>query len=141
MYFEEIEIGTIIDIEPTVIDRQEMLDFARRYDNIPLHTDEEYCKTTRFSHIIAPGVMSFMAVWANYLKVDISQDQLVAGKSTKMEWLKPVYPEDILYSKAVVTGKTEGRHTGIVELTIDIANQNGEKVMTNITEMVVKKRG
>ena len=141
MYFEEIEIGTIIDIEPTVIDRQEMLDFARRYDNIPLHTDEEYCKTTRFGHIIAPGVMSFMAVWANYLKVDISQDQLVAGKSTKMEWLKPVYPEDILYSKAVVTGKTEGRHTGIVELTIDIANQNGEKVMTNITEMVVKKRG
>ena len=141
MYFEEIEIGTIIDIEPTVINRQEMLDFANRYDNIPLHTDEEYCKTTRFGHIIAPGVMSFMAVWANYLKVDISQDQLVAGKSTKMEWLKPVYPEDILYSKAVVTGKTEGRHTGIVELTIDIANQNGEKVMTNITEMVVKKRG
>jgi acyl dehydratase len=141
MYFEEIEIGTIIDIEPTVIDRQEMLDFANRYDNIPLHTDEEYCKTTRFGHIIAPGVMSFMAVWANYLKVDISKDQLVAGKSTKMEWLKPVYPEDILYSKAVVTGKTEGRHNGIVELTIDIANQDGEKVMTNITEMVVKKRG
>ena len=36
--------------------------FARDYDNIPLHTDEEYAKTTPFGKLIAPGVMSFMLV-------------------------------------------------------------------------------
>ena len=61
MYYEEIELGKIIEIPPTIIDEQDMLDFAKKYDNIPLHTDQEYCKTTRFGSIIAPGVMAFMA--------------------------------------------------------------------------------
>jgi len=140
MYFEEIELGTVIDVEPTIIDEQEMLDFALRYDNIPLHTDQEYCKNTRFGRIIAPGVMAFMAVWANYLKADISKEQLVAGKTTKIEWHKPVYANDILKSQAVVTRKMEGKHTGTVELTFSITNQNADLVMTNVTEMVVKKK-
>jgi acyl dehydratase len=46
------------------------MDFARSYDNIPLHTDEEYAKTTHLGKLIAPGVMSFMSVWAKYLEVD-----------------------------------------------------------------------
>lgn len=62
MYFEDIEVNTEIDIAPAVIEKDKMLDFARLYDNIPLHTDEEYAKTTPFGRLIAPGVMSFMAV-------------------------------------------------------------------------------
>ena len=139
MFFEEIQLNQVIEVEPTVIEEEEMLAFARRYDNIPLHTDEEYCKTTRFGRIIAPGVMSFMAVWANYLKVDISGEQLVAGKTTRMEWHKPVYANDVLYCRAVVTGKNKtGKHSGLVQLTFTIKNQNDELVMTNVTEMVVR---
>lgn len=139
MYFEEIKLNQVIEIEPTVIDEQEMLAFARRYDNIPLHTDPEYCKNTRFGSIIAPGVMSFMAVWANYLKVDIGGEQLVAGKSTCMEWHKPVYANDVLYSTAVVTAKNKtGKHSGLVELTFAVKNQKEELVLTNVTEMVVR---
>lgn len=44
MYFEDIEVNTEIDIAPAVIEKDKMLDFARLYDNIPLHTDEEYAK-------------------------------------------------------------------------------------------------
>ena len=139
MYYEEIEIGKVIEIEPTPIIEQEMLDFAHKYDNIPLHTDEEYCKTTRFGHVIAPGVMSFMSVWANYLKVDICGEQLIAGKSTSMEWHRPVYAADLLYSTAVVSNKNKtGKHSGLVELTFTIKNQKDELVMTNVTEMVVR---
>ena len=32
-----------------------MLQFAYDYDNVPLHTDEEYAKTTHFGKLIAPG--------------------------------------------------------------------------------------
>ncbi len=62
-----------------------MLDFAINYDNIPLHTDEEYAKSTHFVKLIAPGIMSFMAVWAKYLEVDFFGEELLAGKSTKIE--------------------------------------------------------
>ena len=139
MYFEDIEVNTEIDIAPAVIEKDKMLDFARLYDNIPLHTDEEYAKTTPFGRLIAPGVMSFMAVWAKYLEVDLFGEELLAGKSTKIEWLNPVFADDVLTGKAVVT-KKEKRNTknGLVEITIEAFNQNGKLVLTDVTAAIVK---
>ncbi len=141
MYYDDIKLGTKIDIAPAVIEKEKMLDFARLYDNIPLHTDEEYAKTTHFGKLIAPGVMSFMAVWAKYLEVDIFGEELLAGKSTKIEWYKPVFADDILTGSAEVTKLTErNEKNGIVEITIFVHNQNGELVLANVTEAIVRKR-
>ncbi|MBP0959269.1 MAG: MaoC family dehydratase N-terminal domain-containing protein [Oscillospiraceae bacterium] len=141
MYFDDITIGMTTEISPAVIEKQKMIDFALLYDNIPLHTDEEYAKKTPFKKLIAPGVMSFMAVWAKYLEVDFFGEELLAGKSTKIEWLKPVFAEDVLSGKATVTSLTKRNlKNGIVEVTIEAFNQNGELVLTDITEAVVKCR-
>ncbi len=141
MYFEEFTVGMTADIEPVTIEKDKMIAFAREYDNIPLHTDEEYAKTTPFGQLIAPGVMSFMAVWANYLKIDFFADELIAGKSTKMEWFKPVFAGDVLTGKATITNVVErNARNGMVELTIDIYNQNGDLVISDVTESVVKKK-
>ena len=141
MYFEEIKLGMSRRTAPAVIDKEKMLAFARAYDNIPLHTDEAYARTTPFGRLIAPGVMSFMSVWVNYLEVDFFGEELLAGKSTKIEWLKPVYAEDVLTGRATVTG-THKRNprNGLVEITIHAYNQNGQPVLTNVTEAVVKCR-
>ena len=141
MYFDDVKIGMTVDIPPAVIEKEKMMDFARLYDNIPLHTDEEYAKKSPFGGLIAPGVMSFMSVWAKYLEVDLFGDDLLAGKSSKVEWLKPVYADDILTAKAEVTNKTpRSEKNGIVELTIHAYNQHGDLVLTNITEAIVKCR-
>ena len=139
MYFNQLQIGMSVDIAPAVIDKQKMLDFALNYDNIPLHVDEEYAKKTPFGKLIAPGVMSFMAVWAKYLEVDFFGEQLLAGKSTKIEWLKPVFAQDVLRAKATITKLTKrNEKNGIVEVTIHAYNQHGELVLTNVTEAIVK---
>ncbi len=141
MYFEEIKLGMSVDTAPAVIEREKMLDFARTYDNVPLHTDEEYAKGTPFGRLIAPGVMSFMSVWAKYLEVDFFGEQLLAGKSTKIEWIKPVFAEDVLTGKATVTRLVRrNAKNGLVEVTIEAYNQNGELVLTDVTEAVVKCR-
>ena len=70
MYFDELKVGMSIDIDPIEIKEDEMLDFSYKYDNVPLHTDKEYAKTTPFKRLIAPGVMSFMVVWNKYLEHD-----------------------------------------------------------------------
>ena len=70
MYFNELKVGMTVETAPAIIEKQKMIDFALDYDNIPLHTDEEYAKNTPFGKLIAPGVMSFMSVWAKYLEVD-----------------------------------------------------------------------
>ena len=139
MYFNELEIGMTVEIAPTVIEKQKMLDFAKVYDNVPLHTDEEYAKTTPFGKLIAPGVMSFMSVWAKYLEVDFFGKELLAGKSTKIEWIKPVYADDVLTGKATITKLVKrNEKNGLVEVTIDAFNQNGDLVLTDVTEAIVK---
>lgn len=141
MYFEELEIGLSKNLESAVIDKEDMLDFAFKYDNVPLHTDEEYAKTTRFGRLIAPGVMSFMTVWAKYLEQDFFGEELIAGASTKIEWFKPTFAEDVLTGVATITNKKERNpYNGIVELTIDITNQDGDLVMRDITEAVIKRK-
>ena len=139
MYFEEIKLGMTVEIAPVIIEKEKMLDFAKTYDPIPLHTDEAYARTTIFGGLIAPGVMSFMSVWAKYLEQDLLGRQLLAGKSTKIEWLKPVYPENVLTGKAIVT-RLEQRNAknGLVEISIEAYNQKGDLVLTNVTEAIVK---
>ncbi len=139
MYFDELSLNTSVDIAPVIIEKEKMLQFALNYDNIPLHTDEEYAKTTPFGNLIAPGVMSFMSVWAKYLEVDFFGKQLLAGKSTKIEWLKPVYAGDVLTGKATITRLTKrNEKNGVAELTITVYNQKGDLVLTNVTEAIVK---
>ena len=141
MYFEEFKVNDTFAIAPAVIEKQKMLAFARLYDNIPLHTDEEYAKTTIFGGLIAPGVMSFMSVWAKFLEMNLFGAELIAGKSTKIEWHKPVYAEDVLTGKAVVSACTpRNPKNGIVEITIYAYNQKGDLVLTDVTEAIIKRK-
>ena len=139
MYFDDLKIGMTVDTAPALIQKEKMIEFAKDYDNIPLHTDEEYAKTTPFGKLIAPGVMSFMSVWAKYLEVSFFKDSLLAGKSTKIEWLKPVFADDVISGKVTITNLVKrNEKNGIVEVTVEAYNQNGELVLKNITEAIVK---
>ena len=139
MYFDDLKIGMAVDIAPAVINKEKMVAFARDYDNIPLHTDEEYAETTPFGKLIAPGVMSFMSVWAKYLEKDFFGPELLAGKSTRIEWFEPVFADDVLSITCTVSNLTKrNEKNGIVELTFEVFNQKGELVLTDVTEMIVK---
>ena len=139
MYFDDLKVGMSVQIAPAVIEKEKMMAFAKTYDPIPLHTDEEYAKASPFGALIAPGVMSFMSVWAKYLEVDFFGKELLAGKSTKIVWEKPVYAEDVLIGTGTIT-RLEKRNpkNGLVEISIEAYNQKGELVLTNVTEAIVK---
>ena len=139
MYFDDLKLGMTVEIAPAIIEKEKMIAFAKDYDNIPLHTDEEYAKSTPFGRLIAPGVMSFMSVWSKYLEVNFFGDTLLAGKSTKIEWLKPVFADDALSGNATITNLVKrNAKNGLVEITIEAYNQNGELVLVNVTEAIVK---
>lgn len=140
MFFDELRVGMTRKLEPAVIEKEKMLAFAREYDDVPLHTDEEYAKSTHFGKLIAPGVMSFMAVWAKYLEADFFGDELLAGKSTKIEWIKPVFAGDVLTGKVTISNLVQrNERNGIAELSFSVLNQNGDLVLTALTEAIVKK--
>lgn len=141
MFFDDLQIGMTVEIAPAAIKKEKMIAFARDYDNIPLHTDEEYAKGTPFGKLIAPGVMSFMSVWVKYLEVDFFGDELLAGKSTKIEWHKPVFADDVLNGRGTITNLVKrSTRNGLAEITIEAYNQHGELVLTDVTEAIVMCR-
>ena len=139
MYFEELKVGMSLQTDPVVIEKEKMMEFARVYDPIPLHTDEAYAQKTIFGDLIAPGVMTFMSIWAKYLENDFVGDALIAGKSTKIVWEKPVYAGDVLTGHVSIT-RLERRNAknGLAEISIAVYNQKGELVLTDVTESIVK---
>lgn len=85
--------------------------------------------------------MSFMSVWAKFLEVNLLGEQLLAGKSTQIEWHKPVFADDVLKGKASITKMVQQNlKDGLVEITIDAYNQHSELVLTDITGAIVKCR-
>ena len=141
MYFDDLKVGMSVQIAPAVIEKEKMIDFARNYDPIRLHTDEAYAAASPFGALIAPGVMSFMSVWAKYLEQDFFGTELLAGKSTKIEWHEPVYAQDVLHGHAEITRlEKRSRRNGIVEITIKAYNQNNVLVLSDVTEAIVKCR-
>ena len=141
MFFDDLQIGMTVKTAPAVIEKDKMLAFARDYDNIPLHTDEAYAESTPFGKLIATGMMSFVAVWAKYLEVDFFGEELLAGKSTKVEWVKPVFAGDILTGDVTVTNLVRrNAKNGLAEISFEVFNQSGDLVLTAVTEAIVKCR-
>ena len=91
MYLDDMNTAMEFDIPAAHITRERMIEFAKLYDPFPLHHDDEFAKNTRFGQLVAPGVMSFMSIWANFIRLNVLGDELIAGKSTKIEWFKPVF--------------------------------------------------
>ncbi len=139
MYIDDINLNMTIEIPPVTIDEKQMLDFSNTYNPIPIHCDKEYAKKTKFGKVLASGYMSFLAVWAEFMKNDIFGDELIAGKSSKIDWFRPVFAGDVLSGIVTVTNVTRrNEYNGIVEIKIDVFNQQQELVLINVTESIVK---
>lgn len=141
MYLDDLNTSMTFDLPEVPITKEQMVAFAKGYDPFRMHYDEEYAKNSRFGQLIAPGVMTFMSVWAKFMELDIFGEALIAGKSTKIEWFRPVFAGDTLKGRSRITNITpRNAHNGIVELTMEVHNQHGELVLTDITESVVARK-
>jgi acyl dehydratase len=142
LFYEDIKLGESAVTSKVTIEESEMVKFAAGYDPVPIHMDPECAAKTRYGKLIAPGVMVFMLVWARYIKeTDYAGEQLIAGRSTSMEWIKPVFAGDTVYGRVHVTSlEPRNPYNGNVEITIDVYNQNEELVLTDVTLAVVARR-
>ena len=139
MYFEELKVGITVDIPPAIITKSNMLKFAKVYDNILIHTDEEYAKNSCFKGLIAPGVMSFMSVWAKFIEVSFFKESFLAGTALQIEWKKPVYAGDVLSGIATLIDlKPRNEKNGLAYLEVKAYNQNKDLVLIGKVELVIK---
>lgn len=141
MYFDEFNVGDSFDLGSITIDREKMKAFACEYDPQLIHTDEEHGKQSRFGDIIAPGIMSFMSVWAEFVKSNIITDHFIAAQSFRINWFSPVFSGDVLTGKVIIDKLTpRNPYNGLVDVRLTITNQNGDTIMDTNTEAILARK-
>ena len=133
-YFEDYGAGSVHEIGSVRVDKDEVIDFARRYDPQVFHLDEEAAKRTMFGGLIASGwhtaglMMRLLA--GNFLPKKAS---LGATAVDELRWHLPVRPGDVLSIRVTVLETRRSRSKpdrGVMRTGIQVTNQHGEVAMS-----------
>src|SRR5678816_960289 len=103
-YFEDLEIGAETYFGSYEVTREEVLEFARKYDPQPFHLSDEAAAKTHFGRLAASGwhtCAMTMAVIARHV-VEDEQAGLGSPGIDELRWLKPIYPGDTLQERAKI---------------------------------------
>jgi acyl dehydratase len=133
-YFEDLAEGVETVFGHYDVTREEVLDFARKYDPQPFHLSDEAAARTHFGRIAASGwhtCAMTMAVIARHFVGD-AQATLGSPGVDELRWLKPVYPGDRLTVTGTIIEKIPSRskpHIGVIRTGTQVTNQDGVPVM------------
>lgn len=134
-YFEDLEIGTTASFGRYEVTREEVLEFARKYDPQAFHLSDEAAAQTHFGRISASGwhtcAMTMAMLVANF--TSNRQAGLGSPGQDELRWHKPVYPGDVLRVETELLEKTRSRsrpEMGSTKSKIRVFNQDDVLVMS-----------
>jgi acyl dehydratase len=144
IYFEDLEVGAETYFGSYEVTREEVLEFAQKYDPQPFHLSDDEAAKTHFGRIAASGwhtAAMTMAVIARHV-VEHRQAGLGSPGIDELRWRKPVYPGDTLHVRGQIIEKTPSRSRpdmGSFRTAMTVTNQDDVPVMT-FTSIVLIRR-
>ena len=126
--------------------REEVIEFATKYDPQPFHLDDDAAKATFFGRLSASGWHTGAMVMR--LMVDTRKDtEPTAGLGSpgidELKWVKPVYPGDELSVEMELIDKRRSKSRpdmGLTRTRQTVTNQHGEIVMTMVSNGLLRVR-
>ena len=145
IYFEDVEIGETTDFGTYAVTRDEVLEFARKFDPQPFHLSDDAAAKTHFGRLAASGWHT--GAMAMRVIVDRLTDLKWAGLGSpglnELRWLKPVHPGDTLRVTGTVVDKKPSRskpNIGTFWTDTIVTNQHGEPVMSYTSIVLMQRR-
>jgi acyl dehydratase len=134
-YFEDIEVGTQAKFGNYAVTREEVIEFASRYDPQPFHLNDAAAAATHFGRLSASGWHT--CAMTMRMLVDNIEERRQAGLGSpgldELRWKKPVFPGDTLRVETELLEKTRSRsrpEMGSFRSAVRVYNQHDEVVMT-----------
>jgi len=144
-YFEDLEVGSETYFGSYDVTREEVLDFARKYDPQPFHLSDEAAASTHFGRVAASGwhtCAMTMAVIARHV-VEHGEAGLGSPGVDELRWLKPVYPGDTLHVRGKIVDKQPSRskpEIGAFRTETTVTNQDDVPVMRFTSIVLIRRR-
>src|ERR687889_1940530 len=145
LYLDDIEIGMKRSFGGYQVTREEVLEFAGKYDPQPFHLSDEAAAKTHFGRLAASGwhtAAMTMAVIARHV-VEHEQAGLGSPGIDDLRWKKPVYPGDTLHVRGTIVEKTPSRsrpEMGSFRTETTVTNQDDAPVLTFTSIVLIGRR-
>lgn len=145
IYFEDLEVGAETLLGHYDVTREEVLEFARKYDPQPFHLSDEEAAKTHFGRIAASGWHTCAMTMAVIARRVVEGEQAGLGSPgvDELRWLKPVYPGDRLTVTGRIVDKTPSRskpEIGSFRTATTVTNQDEVPVMTFTSIVLMRRR-
>ena len=143
-FAQAFRVGEEFELGPCAVMRDELVDFARKYDPFPFHLDEESAKATPFGGIIASGWMTAL-IWLKLMHESLLDPATVLGSPghEEMNWPTPVKPGDTLHGRVEIKESRLSKSKpgiGFVRYTAKLFNQRDECVFITTSTLIVRAR-
>jgi acyl dehydratase len=144
-YWEDFGVGDVTELGEVEVSRDEIVEFARKYDPQPFHVDEEAAADGPFGGLIASGwhtTALFMGMFVRSILLDSAS--MGSSGVDELRWTAPVRPGDRLTGRVTVTAvepSSKRPDRGTVFTTSEVFNRDGTLVMTMRARGYFRRRG
>ena len=143
LFFEETEVGNRRTAGPYFVSKDEIVEFATKYNPQPFHIDEQAAARSVFAGLTASSAHTFSILILLLTKTEPSLRILAALGWDELRLPIPVRPGDELYLEVTVLEKRESKSNsdrGIVRNQVHLRNQKREVVLQCLNTVLVARR-
>ena len=147
IWFEDMPVGRVDRYGRAEVTREDVIDFARKYDPQPFHLDDAAAAANPlFGRLAASGWQTAgfgMRMTADHWAAIGGRSILGGAGVDELRWLKPVFPRDVLRCESEVIDARPSASKpdrGIVRSRLTVFNQHDEPVMRQVSNIIVQRR-
>lgn len=142
--FNDMKAGDSFQSDSEIVEEDEILRFATRYDPQPLHTEPALAAKGPFRGLIASGIHTLAISIGLMIRSGTfaPNDFLGSPGIEDLRWLAPVRPGDTLYVVGTILETRPSKSNpdqGLVRYRLDTINQGGEDVMTLVSTAIMRR--
>ncbi len=131
MYFEDFYQGYSFGTNKKTITKKDIISFAEKWDYQSFHLNEKLAKRSHYRGLIASGWQTLMIAFTLILDTQkISKCSMGSPGLDKVNWFKPVRPNDTIHCIVTVKSSRRSRSKpfGVTTILVEVFNQKKELV-------------
>jgi acyl dehydratase len=130
MRFHDVPISEKYQAGTFTLTKEEIIEFALKYDPQYMHIDEEKAENGVFKGIIASGMHTLAMTWVQWVQLDYFKDDIIAGVGiNNLQFLRPVFPGNQYHVEVeTISKEIKNENSGHVTIKLTTYNQSKKPV-------------